>query len=163
DINYKAPWLTIIGVVGDDKHTTITNEMDYVIVPFVYRPISQDAGAATTILIRADKLSADLASAVQSELEALDSTVPLSDISTLEATLANTRAYPRFRAILLGIFAGLALLLSAVGIYGVLWQSVLQRTHEIGIRTALGARPRDILRLVIGQGLQLILAGIALG
>ena len=93
----------------------------------------------------------------------VDSNVPTPDVQTIAQSLAWFIAEPRFRAQLFGVFAVLALLLASIGIYGVLAELVVQRTREIGIRVALGAQHRDILRLILGHGLRLILAGIALG
>jgi putative ABC transport system permease protein len=93
----------------------------------------------------------------------LDSSVPVSDFQTLETDLSRILAYPRLRAVLLGIFAGFALLLASIGLYGVLAQGVAQRNREVGIRMALGAQKREVLTLVLKQGVALALAGILAG
>jgi putative ABC transport system permease protein len=94
---------------------------------------------------------------------ALDRNLPVSNVKTMEQRMGDAIAQPRFSALLLGLFAALALLLAAVGIYGVVSYSVEQRTHEIGVRMALGASASKILKLVVGQSLALILSGVALG
>jgi putative ABC transport system permease protein len=104
-----------------------------------------------------------LAEAVRREAQALDSTVPVFGVSTAEQTLGQTVAQPRFNLILLGAFAVVALLLAAVGIYGILANAVRQRTHEMGIRLALGASPGAVFRLVIGQGMGLAVIGTVVG
>jgi putative ABC transport system permease protein len=100
---------------------------------------------------------------VRNVIKSLDSEVPIARISTMEQRLAAARAQLRFRATLIALFAALALILACIGIYGVISYSVAQRTHEIGVRVALGAQARDVLRLVIGQGLKLTLMGVGCG
>ena len=100
---------------------------------------------------------------IQKGIAALDATVPVGAVQTMDAELARALSYPRFRALVSGAFAGLALLLAAVGLYGVLSQLVAQRTQEFGIRMALGAKKGDILLLVIQEGLLLTTVGLALG
>jgi predicted permease len=159
----KAPWLTIVGVVGDVKHSIVYKEMEYAVEPVVFRPLSQTAGRSMFLAIRSASGSPSLASTLQREVSALERNVVVSDIRTMDERVSGLLAHPRFRAILLGIFAGLALVLAATGIYGVLAQSVLQRTHEIGIRMALGAERRSLLWFVVRQGTVLALAGVAAG
>jgi putative ABC transport system permease protein len=100
---------------------------------------------------------------VRREVSALDKDLPVSNIKFMDEIIGKSVAQPRVYALLLGIFAGLALVLASIGIYGVMSYSVTQRTHEIGIRMALGARPGDVLRLIIKQGMILGIAGIVIG
>jgi len=104
-----------------------------------------------------------VASAVQREIHALDGDVLLDEILTMPQQISKYLAYPHFRAVLLGAFAGLALLLAAIGLYGVLAQSVVQRTQEIGIRMALGAQKSDVTGMVVRQGMLLVLLGLGAG
>ncbi|HLW43849.1 MAG TPA: ABC transporter permease [Candidatus Acidoferrales bacterium] len=163
DSDNKDPWLTIVGIVGNVKSFTVFKEMGYAADPCVYLPLKQDGGDSVAILIRTAGNPGLLIPAVRSEFSKLDGTLPPPDLTTMNDWLAQFLTQPRFRTFLLSIFAAMALLLCAVGIYGVLGQSVAQRRHEIGIRMAVGAQPRDILRLIIWQGIVLTLAGIVIG
>jgi putative ABC transport system permease protein len=116
-----------------------------------------------TLVVRAANDPHRLIGAVQKEVHALDRELPVSNVKTLDEYLVAAVAEPKFNTLLLSLFAGLALLLTAVGLYGVMAYAVTQRTYELGIRMALGAQARDVLRLVITQGLRLALWGAAIG
>ncbi len=137
--------------------------MSWVVSPLIYRPIRQDPAAQMHILIRGAADGSRLGAVVQKEIAGLDPGVPVYDVDTLRHYISHFTAYPEFRAVLLGGFAGLALLLAVVGLYAVLSQLVEQRTQEIGVRVALGAQRSDVLTLVMRGGLLLIAVGIALG
>jgi putative ABC transport system permease protein len=153
----------IVGVVGDEKVTSL----DARTTPVVYFNMQQDSYFdSAALVVRTDAADpAALAPAVRAEVRALDPEVPAFAVQTLEQMVANSRAafMRRYPAYLTGVFACVALLLALVGIYGVVSYAVAQRTHEIAVRVALGARTRDVLRLVLGHGLLLALGGIALG
>jgi putative ABC transport system permease protein len=149
----------IVGVVGDVKETALAEEAN----PAIYWPHPREPYQFMNFVLRAAIDSAHLSAAATKEIHALDPDQPVSDIRTLDQVVAKSIARPRFNALLLAIFAGVALVLASVGIYGVMNYSATQRTQEIGIRMALGAKPRDILRLVVGHGMKLTAAGIAIG
>jgi putative ABC transport system permease protein len=149
----------IIGVVGDARYVGLDVEPR----AMTYWPHPELVRSGMTLVVRtgADPLS--LAPAIQREVRALDADQPVADIRTMEQLLATSVARARFSTLLLSIFAAVALILAAVGIYGVMSYAVTQRTHEIGIRLALGAQAGDVLRLVVKQGMLLTLIGVGLG
>ncbi|MEY2519124.1 MAG: hypothetical protein QOF24_883 [Verrucomicrobiota bacterium] len=156
----------IVGVVGDVR----SYGLDAEVKPEVYVPFLQSAPdylsgvvSAMTIVVRSAVEPTALATALREQVQALDKDQPVSQIRTMEWYLADSMAQRRFNMFLLGAFAGLALVLAAVGIYGVIAYTVTQRTHEMGIRIALGAKGGDILRLVFGNAMATTLTGIALG
>jgi putative ABC transport system permease protein len=166
----KAPWQTIIGVVGNVSQGPLSQPL----APHVYRPYMQLPGFflendpfsdwhAMNIAVRTRADPVSLTSAVVAQVHSLDGELAVANIQTMTHVIRSSRAGPRFNTILLGGFAGLALVLAAIGVYGVLAYAVARRTHEIGIRMALGAQKRDVLRMVIGQGLKLCLFGVAIG
>ncbi|MCI0486528.1 MAG: ABC transporter permease [Blastocatellia bacterium] len=149
----------IIGVVRDIKPTSLDADPR----PMIYWPHRREPYGFMNILVRASVDPVSLSAAAQREIRAIDSEQPIAEIQAMETVVSESIAKPRFTMLLLGIFAALALLLAAVGIYGVMSYSVTQRTHEIGIRMALGAERSDILRLVVGRGMLLALIGVVIG
>jgi predicted permease len=159
----KRPWLTIVGVVSDEKDRDFFREMTWEEIPTVFRPVSQDPPSNSSLVVRTLTDGGDWAPPIQKEIAAIDSSVPTSDVQSMDDRLSRILSYPRFRAGVLGTFAGLALLLTAVGLYGVLSQWTAQRTQEFGVRSALGAQRRNVLVLVIRQGMLLAGIGMAAG
>jgi putative ABC transport system permease protein len=155
-------WMSVIGVVADVKHSGLNQPTD----PAVYTPFSQNDEAwrrFMTLAIRARDTSPGLVEEVKRQIWSVDSRIPVSDVHAMDELIAVSLAQQRFNMLLLGLFAVLALTLATVGIYGTMAYGVNQRTHEIGIRTALGAQRRDVLRLVMRDGTKIALLGIALG
>jgi putative ABC transport system permease protein len=159
----SKPWLTIVGVVGNVKTQTVFQEMGYMEPPAVYRPLSQEPAASMSLLVRTNGDPNNLASPVREELLALDNEATLANVKTMEERLSELQSQPRFRTILLTAFAALALILAALGIYGVLLQSVVRRTKEIGVRMALGATRESVIQMILGQALRTVLIGLVLG
>lgn len=155
----RNPWMEIVGVVGDLKYSGLDAKPE----PTYYTPLAQDAWRAAYLVVRASMNPTNLTPAIREQIWDLDKDMPIANVATMDQLLAESVAQPRFRTLLLGIFAALALVLASVGIYGVISYSVTQRTHEIGIRMALGAQARDVMTLVIRQGMGLALIGVALG
>jgi putative ABC transport system permease protein len=149
----------IVGIVGDVRYDSLTDEAE----PTVYFPHSELTYAFMTLVIRTNGDPAAMAPTVQRELRAIDSDQPVSDVRTMNQVMADMTARARFNALLLGLFAGLAMLLAAVGIFGVMNYSVTLRTREIGLRMALGAQQGQVLMLILKQGLLLTLIGIGVG
>jgi putative ABC transport system permease protein len=155
-------WMTIIGVVGDVKHSGLNQPVD----PAVYAPFSQNDEAwrrFMTLVIRTEGPVAGLAEDVKKRVWSLDSQIPVSDVQSMDDLMAVSVAQERFNMLLLGIFAVLALTLAGVGIYGMIAYRVNQRTHDIGVYIALGAQHRDVLRLIMKDGIKLTCLGIVLG
>jgi putative ABC transport system permease protein len=146
-------------VVGNVKQYDLESESRVT----MYFPAAQ-AGAGTMYLVaRTSVPPLSLAATISSEVRSMDSNIPIFDIKTMDQRLSESLARRRFAMLALGVFAGFALLLAVIGIYGVISFSVAQRTSELGIRLALGARQIDVLRLVLSDGFRLVLTGIACG
>jgi len=155
----EAPYREIVGVVGDVPQTGL----DEPIRTEVFLPMSQYQEAALTLLVRTSRPPMSLAKPAIAAIHSIDKDQAVTAVQPMTQYITESLARRRFQALLLGLFGGLALLLASVGIYGVVSYGVAQRRREIGIRTALGAHPRDVLRLVFGQALRLAGVGVAIG
>ena len=149
----------IIGIVGDVRYDSLTDQAE----PTVYYPIPELTYEFITLAIRTSGNPASITSSVRAVLREMDADQPMSDVRTMEQVMGETLSRARFNTFLLGLFAAMAMLLAAVGIFGVMNYSVTLRTREIGIKVALGARPSQVLLFVMRQGLTLTLIGIGLG
>jgi putative ABC transport system permease protein len=155
-----APLLTVVGVVGRVKMDGLSQDSKRV---QGYFPFAQIPRGAMTVIIKAGGDPNQLIAAIRQQVKALDPDQPIYNIRTMNEIRAESVAPERLNLTLLSIFAGIALVLAIVGIYGVMSYSVTQRTHEIGIRMAIGAQPRDVFRMVMGQGMMLALIGVGIG
>jgi putative ABC transport system permease protein len=155
----QGAWATVVGVVGDERLLGLESEAR----PTLYRPFQQHPSPAMSLIIKTAGDPAGLAPLVRNAIRAVDPDQPVFLVETLEQVLGSTLAGRRFYMILLGVFAALAASLSVVGLYSVLAYSVSRRTREFGIRLALGAKPVDVVLLVVSQGLVLTAAGAAIG
>ncbi len=159
DARSTKPWMRIVGVVKTAKHGEVTEEA----TRHVYVPMAQSNVRSMDLVIRTTSDPAALTRSVRSQVQTMDRSLPFYDVHTLEAQVARTLATRRLTNQLLLFFAVTALLLAAIGIYGVMALGVADRVHEFGIRLALGAAPADVLQLVFRQGLRLVGLGVALG
>ena len=154
----RAGWREIVGVVKDVKH-----ELNIPVTPEYYLPHAQDAWNAMILVARTSVEPSSLAAPLRQQVWAIDKDQPVFDVKTMQEVRSSSVAVYSFSSVMLAMFAGIALVLAAVGIYGVMAFAVTQRTQEIGIRMALGARTADVLKLVVTHGMKLALIGIVIG
>jgi len=155
-------WMTIVGIVADVRQGGLESSGE----PQMYVPHRQDTRpfiAPSDVVIRTHRDAEVLAPALRREIRAVDKDQPISRMETMADIVSRSVAGPRFRTLLLGLFAGIALFLALIGIYGVVSYSVVQRTREIGLQMALGADPRKVVRGILRSGLKLSVAGVAIG
>jgi putative ABC transport system permease protein len=149
----------VVGVVADVKHSSLDTESgSEMYVPYLQKPFGFMA-----LVVRTASDPTQMTRAARSEILSVDWTQPVYDVKTMEQVVGDSVSQPRLYSLLLAVFAGLAVVLAAVGIYGVMSYAVSQRTHEIGIRMALGAQRGDILKMIVGQGMLLALIGMVIG
>jgi len=163
DADARAPWETIVGVVGNVKYQGLDAKPE----PTLYVPYFENGWGAWSremfLIVRSSASEAAVMPAVRETIWSMDRQIPIASVRSMDALIEDSVGRPRFRTLLLGLFAALSLTLAAAGIYGVLSYSVLQRTSEFGIRMALGARSGYIFRMVLGRGASLALLGVAIG
>jgi putative ABC transport system permease protein len=153
-------WTEVVGVVGDVKYNGMADEVQ----PALYQPITQEQTWSIFLILKSDLADPrSLTAAVRGEISKLDRDLPITNVNTMDQRVSIAMAQPRFRTILIALFAAVALVLACVGIYGVISYSVSQRTHEIGIRMALGARGINVLTMVIRQAIGLAAIGVTIG
>jgi predicted permease len=155
----KSTMREIVGVVGDIRNRTLNTEPK----PAYYVPQTQVPFNQLVVVVKTSGEPHSLIPTATKEVAAMDADIPLFSVKSMEEYMSASVAAPRFNTTLLSIFAGVALVLTIVGLYGVMSYSVVQRTNEIGIRLALGAQSRDVLLMIVKQGSKLIIVGLVLG
>jgi putative ABC transport system permease protein len=159
DRTANVPWLSIVGIVADVKEVDLTGQPK----PVFYVPYLQNPQSSMAFVIRTATDPSNIVSAAREQILAMDPNQPLYDIRTMEQVFSASTASSRFNVLLLSFFAGIATVLALIGIYGVIAYSVNQRSHEIGIRMALGARRAQIINMIMGQAAILVLIGLGIG
>jgi len=154
-----TPWMEVVGVVKDVRYDGLQGPID----PAYYMPFAQVPQRGQDIVIKTAGDPASLINAVRAEIRAVDADIPLLRVITLEQRMSEAVSEPRFQTTLLAVFSGIALLLSAIGIYAVISYSITLRTHEIGVRMSLGANRSDVLRMVVREGMMLAIVGALTG
>lgn len=155
----QGPWREIVGVVRTSKYFSLGEAP----TPVTYLPLQQNHETGMTLHVRTAVDPLTVAGAIRNETQALERNLPLGNPELMSERVANSLYAARMGAILLAVFGGLALLLASIGLYGVMSFAVSRRTRELGIRVALGARPGDVFRLVLRQGMTLVVAGLVVG
>jgi len=155
----EGPWREIVGVVRTSKYLSLGE----VPTPVAYLPLQQNHETGMTLHVRSSVAPSSIVGSIRNEVQALEKNLPLGNPERMSDRVANSLYAARMGAILLAVFGGLALLLASIGLYGVMSFAVSRRTRELGIRVALGARPGDVFRMVLRQGMTLVIAGLVVG
>ncbi len=158
-VGYGGVFREIVGIVDDVKYLGVTLDT----AAAYYTPLSQEYGSRMFLVVRTAGDASGIAGELRREIQGVDPGVTLAQVETMEQALERSVARPRFDTTLLALFSGIALALAAAGVYGLIAYSVAQRTHEIGVRMALGAARADVVRMVVGQGARLAAIGVAIG
>jgi predicted permease len=163
--NLNQPWITIVGVTKPVRHNAVVEapRTEMFLPHAQFTAAGATVPAAMTLVVKTTSAPLSLLNAVRAQVRGLDPSLPISEVRTMAAVASAALAQPRFLAVLLAVFAGLALTLAAIGMYGVLSFTAARRTHEIGIRMALGAARGQVVRMMLSEGLAMALAGVALG